>query len=190
MDEITLFAVLKPPPDDGAARSRARIRARLDAALAGPGARTGGAGVTAGPGRHRRLIALGIAAVAAACAAIVVPSVLPGGTSTPLVSKAWAVQRNSDGTVTAWVAQLAYDPAGLQRALRAEGVPALVRFSEVSDPGYRLGQPADVPGLCIPPARDLEPMPVLQAVVIPRTAYDGPYQRHEFVIHPSAMPPG
>jgi hypothetical protein len=183
VDEITLFAELKPPTTD-AAEAHARVRARLDAAL------TGAAPAASRRRGHRRAAML-VAAGAVACAAVVVPVTLPGGgAATPLVSKAWAVERNPDGTITVTIAQVAYDAAGLERALQAEGVATVVRFSQVSDPGFEPANPLAVPGLCVPPAAALEPLSVLDAVVTPRTVPAGQYQRHEFVIHPSAMPPG
>jgi hypothetical protein len=85
------------------------------------------------PGRVRlsarrpvRLAAAAVAVTAAAVAAIVVPAMAPGGSGDALVVKAWAVGRLTDGRVTVSVSQLFNDPAGLQRALRAAGVPAYV----------------------------------------------------------------
>jgi hypothetical protein len=57
----------------------------------------------------------------------VVPAVLPGGDAGSLVTVAWAVQHNPDGTVAVTFKQ-ARDAAGLQRYLRAHDVPAYVRF--------------------------------------------------------------
>jgi hypothetical protein len=61
----------------------------------------------------------------------------PAGQRTHIVrhKKAWAVQRNADSTITVRIAQFAFDGAALQQALEAEGVPALVRYQVVSDPG-------------------------------------------------------
>jgi hypothetical protein len=53
-----------------------------------------------------------------------------------------------------------------------------------------VGHPADVPGLCVPPAGDREPIAVQEAIITMRTAGTGENEHHEFVIHPSAMPPG
>ena len=69
---------------------------------------------------RRRRLALALAAVAvAACAATVVPSVLLGGGM-----PAYAVTRNPDGTVRVTISDIvdAADAAGLQDALRAEGI--------------------------------------------------------------------
>lgn len=65
--------------------------------------------------------------------AIVVPVLLPGGTPASVVTKAWAVQRNPDGTVTVRISQFAF-ATGLAQTLKADGVPALIRFREVHDP--------------------------------------------------------
>ena len=82
--------------------------------------------LTGRPGRRRLLLAAG-ASAAAAAAAIVVPAVLPGRDAGSLVTAAWAVQHNQDGTVTVTFKQ-ARDAAGLQRYLRTHDVPAYVRF--------------------------------------------------------------
>jgi hypothetical protein len=57
----------------------------------------------------------------------VVPAVLPGRDSGSLVTAAWAVQHNQDGTIAVTFKQ-AKDAVGLQRALHEEGVPAYVRY--------------------------------------------------------------
>jgi hypothetical protein len=188
VDEIELFAELAPPPPAGAQEMQSRARARLAAVLIRAGAPTGAVAAGRKPRRRWRRMALGIAAVA--CAAIVVPAVLPGSPPTSFVTKAWAVQRSADGTVTLRVAQVAVDGSGLQRALDAAGVPALVQFSVVNDPSYRVGHPAQAPGLCMPQPSSLEPPAVQAAVVTLRTSVTGAGRQAEFVIHPSAMPPG
>ena len=66
-------------------------------------------------GRRRLLPAAG----AIAAAAIAMPSVLPGPGTGSLVTAAWAVQRNPDGTIEVTFKQ-ARDVAGLQRYLRGE----------------------------------------------------------------------
>ena len=129
MDEITLFTELKPSPPAGAeaARLRDRARARLTGTLDPSGAPAG-----AGPGtgrrypRRRRIVLGAVAVATAAAAAVVVPTVLPGGGTPALTTRAWAVEPGGDGTVRVTIRQL-HDPAGLQRALRSEGVPAYVR---------------------------------------------------------------
>lgn len=122
-DEITLVTALRPEPPADAEQIRQRAGRRLDAATtAAPPYRE------ARPSRSRRLI-FGAAAVAtAAGTAIVVPAVLPGSAG-PLVTSAWAVTRSPNGAVTVTIPfrRTFRDQAGLQRALRADGVPAYVR---------------------------------------------------------------
>jgi hypothetical protein len=67
--------------------------------------------------------ALAAAAGAAAAVALLVPGTRPAATQLA----AWTVTRQADGTITVTVRQLR-DPAGLQRRLRADGVPASVTF--------------------------------------------------------------
>ena len=74
--------------------------------------------------RHRRQRAA--AAVAAVALAIV--AVLPGsGRPAPVRLAAWTVTTEPTGIVAVTIRDLR-DPAGLQRALAAHGVPTLVRF--------------------------------------------------------------
>ena len=149
MDELQLFAELAPPPPADAQEKGTRAQARLTREIATAGALTGAAPASRKPRRRRRRIALGIAAAAAgACAAIVVPAVLPGSSPTSFVTKAWAVQRNADGTVTMRITQFVFNGSTLQQALQAEGVPALVRFQAVYAPSYQVTDPGNAPGVC------------------------------------------
>ena len=228
MDELTLFTELKPPPPDDLAGLVARARTQLDPVLGTPAGPTvtgseppAGAGpdsgrairrsvarswATLGPRHRRRRLALGLAAVAVvACAATVVPSVLLGGHSTTLTTSAYAITRGTDGTVTVSIYTIASaaDGAGLQRDLRAVGVPALVRVQQSTSRTT-----------CQIPDRDFEPLKIQEAVV--RTEFYGkllapegaaadafpaqltPAQRASvqknpslrFIIHPAAMPSG
>jgi hypothetical protein len=200
VDEITLFAELKPAPPGETADVQARARARLDRAISPPGR-----AARPRPRRRRRLV-LGLAAVAvAACAATVVPSVLFGGHSGTLSTPAYAITRGAGGTITVSIYDIATaaNGAALQRDLRAEGVPALVRVQQSTNQTT-----------CQIPASDFVPIKVARAVV--RTEVNGhllgpdggaavvfpaqltpaeraserrdPYLR--FFIHPSAMPAG
>jgi hypothetical protein len=65
-----------------------------------------------------------------------------GQPPTSFGTKAWAVQRNADGTDMVRITQFAFDGAGLQQALEAEGVPALVVYRVVNDPSFQVGDPA------------------------------------------------
>lgn len=118
-----MFTALRPAPPADAEQTRQRARLRLDAALMAAG--------SPGPARSflrtRRPVVLAAAAVAAAtCAAIAVPAVLPGSTGS-FVTPAWAVRQSPGGTITVTIRKTLSDQAGLQRALRADGVPAYVR---------------------------------------------------------------
>ena len=81
--------------------------------------------------RHR-IPGIAGALAGAAAVALAVAALLPGGhqAGRPLPAQlaAWTVVRHADGTVVVTVRQLR-DPAGLQRTLRADGVPATVTFS-------------------------------------------------------------
>jgi hypothetical protein len=68
-------------------------------------------------------IALAATAAAAAAAAIVSGLSIGGGSD----GKAWAVDRNPDGSVTVRIDSLS-DAAGLERKLNEAGVPALVQY--------------------------------------------------------------
>jgi hypothetical protein len=138
MDEISMFAELRPtPPADADADAiRAVVRGRVtsvlseaDAAAHGrrPPARRSSAGLRRSRVRRRVLIGGGLVA-AATVAAIAVPAWLPGSGDT-VMAKAWAVERNSDGTITIAVSQQFNDPAGLQRALAADGITAFVTIN-------------------------------------------------------------
>ena len=89
---------------------------------------------------RRRAAGLAGAAVIAGGAALAVAGLLPGGgaarpatpaaTGTPPAQArlaAWTVTRGPGHTVTILIRQLR-DPAGMQRTLRADGVPAAVAF--------------------------------------------------------------
>jgi hypothetical protein len=138
MDEISMFAELRPaPPADADADAiRALVRGRVtsvlsegDAAAHGrrPPVRRSPAATRRSPVRRRVLIGGGLVA-AATVAAIAVPAWLPGGGGT-VMANAWAVERNSDGTITVEVSQQFSDPAGLQRALAANGITAFVTMN-------------------------------------------------------------
>jgi len=186
VDEITLFAELKPAPPADTTEMKARVRARLHPAT-GPAAR---------PVRRRRRLVLGLSAVTvAACAATVVPSVLLSGGG----GAAYAVTRNPDGTVKVTISDIvdAADAAGLQNALAAEGIHARVYVGNADH------APASNPA-CQAPASNLEPRAIQLAVVsdypktVPRggtemvvtgTAGQGPGWVG-YIIQPAAMPRG
>ena len=138
MDEVSMFAELRPaPPADADADAiRALVRGRVTSVLSEavpaahgrrPAVRRSSAGTRRSPGRRRVLIGGGLVA-AATVAAIAVPAWLPGAGDT-VMAKAWAVERNSDGTITVEVSQQFNDPAGLQQALAADGITAFVTIN-------------------------------------------------------------
>ena len=109
-----------------------------------------------------------------------------GNADGTFVTKAWAVERNPDGTVTVTMDQQIQDPAGVQRALREDGIDAYVQV-HVAVSGPQGGQQA-----CSYAHLDKAPAAVQQAVItsnqIP-VASNGVSQE-SWTIHPSAMPPG
>jgi hypothetical protein len=126
MDEITMYAALRPQAPGNAGELTGAVRQRLAGEFGPPPRRDRRVPGRVRPGRRRLLLAAG-AITAAAATAIVVPAVLPGRDAGSLVTAAWAVQYNPDGTVKVTFKQ-AHDVAGLQRYLRAHHVPAYVRF--------------------------------------------------------------
>jgi hypothetical protein len=81
------------------------------------------------PARHRarrRFVVAGAGAIAAVLAAV---AIFAGGGGT---ESAYAVTPRADGSVTVKISSLS-DAAGLQRALRNAGVPAVVRYGAGAD---------------------------------------------------------
>jgi hypothetical protein len=189
MDEITMFAAIKPAPPQEAGPIRQRARGRLEDRLRGTGFRSR---------RWRRPVLLaGAAAAIAAGAAIAVPALLPAGSSGAFVTAAWAVQRNSDGTVSVTVSDV-FDLGGLQQALANDGVPARV-ITVSTNPATYTGplvsaNPVNrvtVSG-CFYAATGsaFEPAWVQQAVVTRIATAPGAAIKELYVIKPSAMPSG
>ena len=88
--------------------------------------------------RRRRLPGAVAVAAVAALVALAVAGVLPG-TGSRAELAAWTVTTRPTGLVEVTIRQL-NDPGGLQRTLRADGVPAFVRFRGQLPP-YCLGFP-------------------------------------------------
>jgi hypothetical protein len=159
--------------------------------------------------RARRIPALAgglTAAAAAAAAAVLVLTSGPGivaaqqgtaGQARTVVTAAWTVREDSDGTVTITLRQYA-NPAGLQRTLRADGINAIVRRAPSltflgRKPGPRT-PPRSSTG-CYYATTNNAPPRVQRAVVTivtqDRQEPDGEGMRiATFIIHPHAMPPG
>jgi hypothetical protein len=83
--------------------------------------------------------ALGTAGAAALAVGLALPAghpSSPSGSASAAQLAAWTVTRQSGGTIRVTVRELR-DPAGLQRRLRADGVPASVTFSGQANPACR-----------------------------------------------------
>lgn len=188
MDEITMFATLRPADPAEPEPVRRRARARLEEALRKP----------AGPRRYRRPVLLaGAAAAVAACAAIVVPAILPAGGSGSVVTAAWAVERQSGGTVAVTLDDV-FDLGGLQQALADAGIPAKV-ITVTTNPANYTG-----PLVAVEPTSRVtvsgcfyqatgsyfEPAPVQQAVVTRVDTAPGRAIQVLYDINPQAMPAG
>jgi hypothetical protein len=154
--------------------------------------------VTARPRWRLPLLAGGLTAGAAATAAAAV--VLTSGLAAPgqprtvghgrtVVTTAWTVRQDTDGTVTIYLRQYA-DPAGLQQTLRADGINAIVR---------------SIPYVLLTVFHHPIPQPTCQYAITDRAQLDvqrdvwtgagqirtlHPPAPVRFVIHPHAMPPG
>ena len=101
---------------------------------------------------RRRRLRYGLAAAVAVVAAVTALTVLPGTGShgsgngtTPVELAAWTVSVRPGGRVSVTIRDLR-NPAGLQRQLRADGVPATVRFtSQIPRPCRDHPEPARHP---------------------------------------------
>jgi hypothetical protein len=195
MDEMKLledFRAAVAPPDG---RILAQARSRM---LAGDLDRSGGRARS--PRRRVRWpqLALGGAGGAALAAiAITLSVVLPGGPDGTFATKAWAVERNPNGTVT--MNQQFQDPAGLQRALQEDGITAFVQVNAMSK--GQLGGGA----ACAYAHLNSAPEAVQEAVITENripvepngtssvklpTGHPVAAELVSWTIHPSAMPPG
>jgi hypothetical protein len=158
--------------------------------------------------RARRRVP-GVAAALGAAAAVAVSVALPA--SHPAASHpasgpgahlaAWAVTRQADGSIQVSFFGQLRDPAGLQRTLRADGVPASVTFIGQQNPACRViqggGRPPSLRG-----ARPLEPSSgapgpsrgTLNSGMLNGVVSGGPQSgipaEDAMVIHPAALPSG
>jgi hypothetical protein len=185
MDEISMFTALRPSPPADAHALRAAVRERVEGVLRGPDAVTAR---TPARAPRRRLLLAGGVITAAAAAAIVVPALLPGGANGTFVTKAWAVERNADGSVTFSVSQSFDDPAGLRRALKASGVTAFVVINRL------IVTPSSSYDACDYDNADFAPAVVQKAVVTLGGHVDTPSGQvvvwPAWTLHPAAMPKG
>jgi hypothetical protein len=184
----------KPPSED----VNKYVKGRLTAAISSE-TRT----VTARSSRmrlNRLAVAICAGAVAAAIAAVGLVLTLTGspaavptaGHARTVVTAAWTVREDSDGTVTITLRQYA-NPAGLQRTLRADGVNAIVRAmpSQMVTPKLPL---VKVTSCSYATTNDAPPRVQRAVVTIVQQDRQEPggwgMRIATFIIHPHAMPPG
>jgi len=145
-------------------------------------------GIIARARRHRvrrRLIpamtgALALAAGATLAVTMLLPASHPAGRQPGVQLTAWTVVRQPGGNVRVTIREL-HDPAGLQRRLRGDGVPATVTFAGQQNPACRPWPGATLHGRSTPAGSTLfsnvfPPDPGAPSGVI--------------VIRPSALPNG
>ncbi len=126
---------------------------------------------------RRRIPCMAGALGAAAAVAFAVSVALPAGhpASEPGAQlAAWTVARQADGSIQVTIREL-QDPAGLQRTLRADGVPASVTFTGQQNPACQ-GYPGG--------GSQSQRRQLLSSVAGPAAGRDA------MVIHPSALPSG
>ena len=85
---------------------------------------------------RRRMPGVAAALAAAAGTALAVTALLPSGQQPAAQPAAWTVAKQADGNIRVTIHELR-DPAGLQRTLRADGVPASVTFTGQANPACR-----------------------------------------------------
>lgn len=189
MDEITLFASLRPPAPTGPGAAREEARDRLSRAMqaAGPGSHHPMRGGRP-PLRRGRLALAGAVAAAAAGAAVLLPALGTGHGPGSFSTAAWAVQRNPDGTVTLTVRDIS-DPAGLQRALSEAGVRARVASPPMKVARTGTGQRVYYPVCGYPQQGRWYVPPRTASKIVDWRRSIGPAGQLA-VIHPVAMPPG
>lgn len=136
---------------------------------------------------RRRLVLAGIPALAAAVVAVAVSVALPGGHpagrprgGARAQLAAWTVTRQADGSIQVTFREMR-DAAGLQRVLRADGVPASVTFPGTENPACR-NLPTSHPRLG-------QTSGLLDGVVS-LGHHNGRPTPYAFVIYPAALPPG
>lgn len=124
--------------------------------------------------RRRRVIPTAAGAgTLAAGAALAVTTLLPAGPQPATQLAAWTVARQSDGKIVVTIRELR-DPAGLQRTLRADGVPASVTFLNDPNPNCLEYTPTDM----------AVGVGAVASLPSPRS------RQHVFVINPATLPQG
>jgi hypothetical protein len=194
MSDITALRELRPaPPPAELAEMRMAARERFVAETC-TGTHAGTAPKPAHPRWRRPALAGGLVAAAAASAAagLVLTNSLwsapgqgqPAGHARTVVTTAWTVREDADGTVAIYLQQYA-NPAGLQQTLQADGINAIVLPTPYTlQPGPR--KPIAVPTCNYVTINDREPLAVQSAVLtVGRQALPA-----LFIIHPAAIPTG
>ncbi len=138
---------------------------------------------------RQRIPRLAGALALVATAALAVTTLLPGSHKPSVHLAAWTVAEQTGGSISVTIHELR-NPAGLQRKLRADGVPASVTFVGQQDPScrpYPAGQALMnrvFPGF---PPRQAAPSPVIVIHPSALPTSTGVYLRAAFSQHP---PPG
>jgi hypothetical protein len=137
--------------------------------------------------RRRRFAFPALIGLAAAAVAAVVALDLTGSPASPGQGKvtlaAWSVVKEPHGLLKVTIRQLR-NPAGLERTLRADGVPANVRFV------HHFFQPSnsnDVPEGCLPPHLSSQAIAKVDGKLIPNMTVP---EADAAIIRPSALPHG
>jgi len=120
---------------------------------------------------RRRIPRMAGALVAAGAATLAAVAVLPASHQVTAQLAAWTVVKRADGTIYVTINELR-DPAGLQRTLRADGVPASVTFFGQENGSCQRYTKGDETGL------------------IGKVFSQPPGQINSAVIRPSAIPRG
>jgi hypothetical protein len=191
-----LRADIAEPPSARLAAGRARLTAAISAETRPVTTRSRRIWV------KRPVVAICAAATAAGIAAAGLaltsgPAAVTAQQGT-VVTAAWTVREDANGTVTIYLRQYA-NPARLQQTLRADGVNAIVRgvpygmrtvTLPVGVPGSKK-PPLRVPGpTCMYAATNNAPQAVQQAVAAFVVALPGRDLPARIIIHPDAMPQG
>ena len=188
MNEITTLRELRPAPPAELEAMRMAIRERFVSGT--------GSGTAARPPRQRwrgPVLAGGLTVTAAASAAAALvlssgPTAAPGqrgtaGHAGTVVTAAWTVREDADGTVTIDLREYA-NPGALQQTLQADGINAIVR--QIPTESLRYGDLTVSWPTCNYFPANTAPDAVQRAVVtITRQLLPV-----LFVIRPAAMPPG
>jgi hypothetical protein len=184
MSEISTIREMRPAPPP--AELEAMRMAARERFVAGAGSRRV---------RHqwRLPLASGLTAAAAATAAAALvltsgPGAEPGqrgtaGDTRVVITAAWTVREDADGTVTIYLRQYA-NPAALQQTLQADGINAIVR--PIPTASRLFGRSTITYPTCNYAPTDVAPGAVQRASV----TFAGEDFPVRFIIHPDAMPRG